>query len=90
MDLLRITRADDEHGDRTRLRLEGRLTAGELDALDAAWRDCRADRRRVEIDLAGVRFMDGAAASWLRARAGEPVEITGCSPFVRELLKDRS
>jgi anti-anti-sigma regulatory factor len=85
--MLRITRTDDEHGEGTRLRLEGRLTAGALSALDSAWRRCLAERRAVVIDLAGVRFVDGAGASWLRAlRAG--AAITGCSPFVRELLEE--
>jgi anti-anti-sigma regulatory factor len=85
--MLRITRADEGAG-RTTLRLEGRLTASELDALDQACGACRDEERRLRLDLGGVRFVDGDAARVLRALAAGPVEMTGCSPFVVELLKE--
>jgi anti-anti-sigma regulatory factor len=85
--MLRITRADEDEG-RTTLRLEGRLTATELDAFDLACGACRDERRLLRLDLGGVRFVDGAAARALRALAASPVELTGCSPFVAELLKE--
>jgi anti-anti-sigma regulatory factor len=84
--MLRITRRDAHCG--TTLELEGRLTSGELTALDEAWRACVSARRRVVIDLAGVRFVDAAGAAVLRALRQGPIELTGCSPFVRELLEE--
>ncbi|RIL05210.1 MAG: hypothetical protein DCC71_11300 [Proteobacteria bacterium] len=84
--MLRITRRDAPS--ETTLQLEGRITSGELMALDEAWRACVSPRRRVVIDLAGVRFVDAAGAAVLRALRQGPIELTGCSPFVRELLEE--
>jgi ABC-type transporter Mla MlaB component len=84
--MLRITRQD--HPSETTLQLEGRLTSVELMALDEAWRTCVSQRRRVVIDLAGVRFVDAAGAAVLRALRQGPIELTGCSAFVRELLEE--
>jgi anti-anti-sigma regulatory factor len=84
--MLRITRQDNPS--ETTLQLEGRLTSGELVALDEAWRSCVSSSRRIVIDLAGVRFVDAAGAAVLRALRQEAIELTGCSPFVRELLEE--
>jgi ABC-type transporter Mla MlaB component len=84
--MLRITRMDRSR--RTTLQLEGRLTTGELAALDEAWRAALAERRRVVLDLAGVRYVDAAGAALLRALREGPVELAGCSAFVRELLEE--
>jgi anti-anti-sigma regulatory factor len=84
--MLRITRK--ETRGETTLHLEGRLTSGELTAFDEAWRSSVSADRRVVIDLAGVRFVDAAGAAVLRALRQGPIEVTGCSPFVRELLEE--
>lgn len=84
--MLRITRQD-QPGETT-LQLEGRITQSELVELDEAWRACVSLDRRVVIDLAGVRFVDAAGAAVLRALRQGPIELTGCSPFVRELLQE--
>jgi ABC-type transporter Mla MlaB component len=84
--MLRITREDQSSA--TTLRLEGRITRTELAELDQAWRSCVSDERRVVIDLAGVRFVDASGAAVLRALRQGPIEVTGCSPFVRELLEE--
>lgn len=84
--MLRITRQESSR--ETTLQLEGRLTSGELTALDEAWRSCASAGRRVVIDLAGVRFVDAAGAAVLRALRQGPIELMGCSPFVRELLEE--
>ncbi|HSJ98832.1 MAG TPA: STAS domain-containing protein [Myxococcota bacterium] len=83
--MLRITRTDREGT--TTLLLEGRLTRRERTALDEACADCIADRGAVVIDLAGIGFVDAAGAAALRAWRERRVELTGCSPYVRELLQ---
>jgi anti-anti-sigma factor len=84
--MLRITRTD--HEDHTTLRLAGRLTTAEIPALDEACRGCLAERRLLVLELAEVRYMDVAGAAVLRALRERSIEITGCSPFVRELLQE--
>jgi anti-anti-sigma regulatory factor len=82
--MLRITRQDEPS--KVTLQLEGSITAGEIPSLDSAWRSCVSTERSVVIDLAGVRFVDAAGAAVLRALRQGRIEVTGCSPFVRELL----
>ena len=86
--MLRITRQD--QAGETTLQLEGRITHSELAELDEAWRSCVSCERRVVIDLAGVRYVDAAGAAVLRALRQGPIEVTGCSPFVRELLEEET
>jgi ABC-type transporter Mla MlaB component len=86
--MLRITRRD-QSGETT-LQLDGRITQTELVELDRAWRECVSRERRIVIDLAGVRFVDAAGAAVLRALRQGPIELTGCSPFVRELLEEKN
>jgi ABC-type transporter Mla MlaB component len=83
--MLRITRQHEPS--KITLQLEGRITVGELMSLDEAWRSCVSPEHSVVIDLAGVRFVDAAGAAVLRALRQGPVELVGCSPFVRELLE---
>ena len=83
--MLRITRTDRD--DATTLLLEGRLTRSEQAALDEACAACNGDGRRVVLDLAGIGFVDAAGASALRLWRERRVLLTGCSPFVRELLE---
>ena len=84
--MLHITRTD--YDDHTTLRLAGRITGLEVPALDDAWRACVAGQRRVVLDLAEIRYVDAAGAALLRALRERPIEVTGCSPFVRELLQE--
>jgi ABC-type transporter Mla MlaB component len=83
--MLRITRTDRD--DTTTLLLEGRLTRSEREALDEACAACLADRRALVIDLAGIGFVDAAGVAALLAWRERSIELTGCSPFVRELLQ---
>jgi anti-anti-sigma regulatory factor len=85
--MLRITRMADAAG-KTTLQLEGRLTDHELGAFEEAWRACVGERRRVVLDLAGVRFVDPAGIAALQALRRSPVELKGCSAFVRGLLEE--
>lgn len=87
--MLHITRTDDRD-DGTTLRLAGRLTEAEAPALEAAWRACVAERRRVVLDLAEIRYVDGAGVALLRALRRSPSDVTGCSGFVRELLQEKT
>jgi ABC-type transporter Mla MlaB component len=84
--MLKITRMDEAIG-RTTLQLEGRLTNHELGALEEAWRECLAERRCVVLDLAGVRYVDPAGVAALQSLQRNPVELRGCSAFVRGLLE---
>lgn len=85
--MLRITRKDDSAGTSTLL-LEGRLTVRGLAELDAAIGECRHDRRRIVLDLAGLGFLDDSGAAALVTAEKEEVELVGASPFVRELLQE--
>lgn len=84
--MLRIIRTD--HGRATTLRLEGRVTHQERRALDAACEAARAEERALVLDLAGVRFVDGAGAAALRALRDAAIPLTGCTPYVRALLEE--
>jgi anti-anti-sigma regulatory factor len=83
----RITRIDGTR-DATILRLEGRLTGTDLADLEATIDECRSDKRRIVVDLAGVGFVDGPVAAALVAALQRDVEIVGASAFVRELLEE--
>ncbi len=87
--MLRITRTEIDH-EITTLRLEGRLTRAELEALDLACREGSEGGRRLVIDLVGVSFVDGAGAEALSDLRRRRIVVTGCSPFVSELLKEVS
>jgi len=79
--MLRITRQ--ESPSETTLQLEGRLTSGELMALDEAWRACVSTERRVVIDLAGVRFVDAAGACTITYNSNTLAD--GWSPTINRL-----
>ena len=85
--MLRITRLDGTRG-ATLLRLEGRLTHGDLAELDKVLSACRGERRRVVLDLAGIRFVDPPAAAALVAAQQVEIEIVGASTFVQQLLEE--
>jgi anti-anti-sigma regulatory factor len=85
--MLRITRLDGQKK-ATVLRLEGRLTQGDLIELRAILAACVAGNRRVVIDLAGIGFLDKPGAAALVAAERDDVELIGASPFVRELLQE--
>jgi len=87
--MLRITRSDVD-ADLVTLELEGRLVARDVEALERAVDDTAAPGRRVVLDLFGVSYLDEAGSQALRALRGRGVALTGCSTFVRELLKEVS
>jgi anti-anti-sigma regulatory factor len=87
--MLRITRTEFDH-ELTTLRLEGRVTHAEIGALDLACQEGIEGGRRLVLDLVGVSFVDGAGAVALSDLRRRRVELTGCSPFVSELLREVS
>jgi len=72
----------------TILKLEGRLTHGDLVELDAVVTTCLREKRRVVVDLAGIAFLDESGAAALVAAERYEVELVGASPFIRELLEE--
>ena len=43
----------------------------------------------LELDLSGLIYVDEQSALELRRAADRQVRITGCSAFIRELLRER-
>ena len=61
---------------------------GALDAEAGAVlrRECRSAGATVRLDLSGVRSADVDGIEVLRSLAAEGAELTGASPYVRQLL----
>ncbi|HVP28728.1 MAG TPA: STAS domain-containing protein [Myxococcota bacterium] len=87
--MLRITRSDLD-ADLTTLELEGRLLARDVTELERSLAEALASDRRVVLDLCGVTYVDAASAEALVGLRRKGVALAGCSPFVRELLKEVS
>jgi RNA polymerase sigma-70 factor (ECF subfamily) len=88
--MLRVTRVTGEGG-RDVLRVEGRLTQDTTEELRAACEapdvGQKAMEGPLELDVAGLRFVDAAGARLLRRLQGRGARLVGGSPFVRELLR---
>jgi len=89
--MLRITRNDLEGGITT-LHLEGRVTEHELETLRQSCGECLREGRDLVLNFSGVFFVDLAGAAAIRdlEAHGAVLLLTGCSPFVSELLKEAS
>lgn len=85
--MLRATRITVDGGQEA-LRVEGRLTQETADELRRACEATLATQGTVELDVAGLRFVDPAGADLLRRLEGRGARLAGGSPFVRELLGD--
>lgn len=85
--MLRATRITVDGGQEA-LRVEGRLTQETADELRRACEAALATQGTVELDVAGLRFVDPAGADLLRRLEGRGARLAGGSPFVRELLGD--
>jgi anti-anti-sigma regulatory factor len=84
--MLRITETT-ENGKIVRLRLDGTVNSTSYEELEAAWTRHRGEPAKVIlVDMAGVVFMDNAAASRLARFRNEQLRIINCSPFVETLL----
>ena len=89
--MLRITtsrHAENGHESTTTLRLEGRLSSDSINSLIAACDLHTATSASLTLDLAGVTYIDDRGVAAVRALRQRQVRVRGCSPFVRELLKE--
>ena len=69
------------------LRLEGRLTGRVLPEFERVCLEA-AENQPLQLDLAGVRFLDPAGVGSICRLMDLGVRVTGGSPFVNELLKE--
>lgn len=84
--MLRITQLPAAAPTRSLL-LEGKLVGPWLDELGRACQPEPDSPFRLQLDLSGVSFVDGAGAQLLRNLLAKGAQVTNCSPFVAELLK---
>jgi ABC-type transporter Mla MlaB component len=85
--MLRITTTQDA-GNLPVLKLEGKLLAEWVAELQAACRSARAASGDLQLDLAGLVFVDVAGTIALRELMRQGVSIATTSPLVGELLKE--
>jgi ABC-type transporter Mla MlaB component len=70
------------------LRIEGRLTRGDVSRLQAECTRLLEAGRPLRLDLSGLQFADRAAVATLQALRQRGVSLTGASGFVDALLAD--
>ena len=87
--MLKISR-NDRDSIHTTLRLEGRVTQAELSELERTRKESQKEGGRLVLDLSGVSFVDREGVTALNCMRRDGIIITGCSPFVGELLKESS
>ena len=84
----RITRMDDQIGDRTTLKVEGSLFAADAEVLERTYESLPAgDRRRIAIDLTNISFLDTESASVLCRLRRLGVELVGLHLFVQRIIE---
>jgi hypothetical protein len=76
---LKIEKVSD--GERTVIRLSGRLQSEHLDELKT---QMDGDQSRIALDLDGVTLVDVEVVRFLRACEDGGVELLHCSPYIRE------
>ena len=70
------------------LRIEGRLVSGWIPELMTACHVRRTRLHCVELDIGGLSFADADGIEALRALAVQGLQITNCSPFMVELMRE--
>jgi len=83
--VLRITR--EARNGRTRLRLEGRVVGPWVGELAGSCARAPGEGAGLELELAGVSFLDRDGVRLVRRLASRGVTILGCSQFVRAQLE---
>jgi anti-anti-sigma regulatory factor len=83
---LRITRRDGAPS-RATLRLEGRLVAAWAPFVERECATLLRSQMQVDLDLSGVRFVDGVGVETLARLSGEGIEIRGCTVAVASVLE---
>jgi RNA polymerase sigma-70 factor (ECF subfamily) len=86
--MMRITQIPAD-GQVARYQIEGRITAQAMASFSDSLAGSARGQRRLILDLSGVKFVDEAGARVLRDLESNGTVLTGCSPFVRELLRAR-
>jgi RNA polymerase sigma-70 factor, ECF subfamily len=87
--MLRATRIE-IGGGLEALRVEGRLTHETAEELRLACEATLASQGSLELDVAGLRFVDPAGVDVLRGLEERGAHLAGGSLFVRELLRDET
>lgn len=85
--MLRITTIQSEDAP-TVLKLEGKLLEPWIGELDEACRRASVQAASTTLDLAGVSFIDAPGTIALRNLRRRGMRLVGCSPLVKELLKE--
>jgi ABC-type transporter Mla MlaB component len=88
--MLRIwTESKDESGKASRLhlRLEGQVRGAAVAELERVAEEAIARGLELEVDLAGVSFLDPSGIALLRLLRTRRVELENCSPFTAEQLR---
>lgn len=86
--MLKVTRMDEDDKTVT-LKIEGRIAGPWVYELKRECENCLARQRQLIFDLSGVNFIDHAGAKVLKSMMiGDRVQLTGCSLFLSELLKE--
>ena len=83
--MMRITRVPGTDGV-ARLSIEGRLAGVEVTELTTSCEAYLGSRHPLLLDLSGVTFVDAHGLGQLHAVAQRGAVLTGCSPFLREML----
>jgi anti-anti-sigma regulatory factor len=73
----------DSDGQKTIIRLSGRLQAEHLDELKA---QLAGDRRGIELDLDGVTLVDVEVVRFLNTCEERNIVLLHCSPYIREWM----
>ena len=85
--MMRITRVPGTDGV-ARLHIEGRLMGDGVKELAASCEAYLAVRHPLLLDVADVTFADRAGLGLLETVVRRGAALTGCSPFLDELLRD--
>lgn len=84
--MLRIEKVGEDAASVT-LRLEGRVVAQWVVALEDECQRVLQRSKRLILDVAGVTFIDRDGVAMLGDMNGKRLQVVNCSPFLRELLR---
>jgi len=84
--MLRIEKVGEDAASVT-LRLEGRVVAQWVVALEDECQRVLQRSKRLILDVAGVTFIDRDGVAMLGHMNGKRLQVVNCSPFLRELLR---
>ena len=85
-EMLRIEKVG-EDADTVTLRLEGKVVAQWVAALEQECQRVLQGSKRLNLDVAGVAFIDRDGVAMLGRMNGKRVQVVNGSPFLHELLR---